>query len=64
MGVLGINVQFIKDWDLKQMVIGFKHFSGSHTSPMVKGGVEEVLSSFNLKLNDVSIELKIKTLKH
>lgn len=42
--VLGIRVQFIKNWELKMHTLSFRHFSGHHTGQQIRQAFEAELS--------------------
>jgi hypothetical protein len=53
--VIGVKAQFIKDWKMKQLVLGFKHFPESHSAANIKSMVIEILSIYDLSLSKVNI---------
>lgn len=41
--ILGVKVQFIDQWKIKQLVVGFKHFPESHTAENIRDLVNDFL---------------------
>jgi len=51
--VLGIKVQFIENWEMKQMTLGFQYFPEAHTGENVKKIMEEFMVKLNFSLSKV-----------
>lgn len=48
--IIGFKCQFIKDWSLKNLIVGFKHFPEAHTSENLREMLEDFLGK-ELKLS-------------
>ena len=60
MSVIGFKGQFIKDWKMKRLVLGFKHFPEKHTGVNIKKALDDLLQEiFKLEPKQVEI-IKIK----
>jgi hypothetical protein len=47
--ILGLTMQFIKNWELHNVICGFKEFEGSHTGENIRATLEEFCFK-NLKI--------------
>jgi hypothetical protein len=52
--VLGFKVQFIKDWILRTLVLGFKHFPEKHTGENIREKLIKILEeSYSIRPQQV-----------
>lgn len=53
--VLGVQIRFIKNWQLHTCVVGFKQFDGKHDADSIRNKVQELLENeLNLSMFNVS----------
>lgn len=52
--VLGVQVQYAKDWKVKLLTLGFLSFPEVHTGVNLKRKVEEHLALFGISIDEVS----------
>jgi hypothetical protein len=54
--VLGIKAQYISDWKIRHVVLGFKDFPQSHTGENIKEALDSfLLTHFEIKPEQVII---------
>jgi hypothetical protein len=44
LSVFGLKAQFIKDWSLHQVVLGFRHFPGTHSGKEIWNHLKRILT--------------------
>jgi len=50
-------VRFIKDWKINQLLLGFKHFAGSHDAKSIRARIDSLLvDEYQLPLHYVSVK--------
>lgn len=54
MSVIGIKAQFLQGWKMKQLVLGFRHFSESHTAVNIRELLDTFLDELGMKPDDVN----------
>jgi len=56
MSIIGVQVRFIKEWKVQQLILGFQHFPGTHDGKSIKKKLTDMLlETFKLPLYYVRI---------